>query len=130
MTQDEQQELGRIYERLAFCGCGEPTEAYKTLQDVLSAFDTEGLTFDGSREAIKVHKAMISERYWDLLIYLLDSKGLLEHGSSIGSSWLSDLGQKIVKDLRDNGHDSDRIMALRLMALNPGMTYEEALRHR
>lgn len=121
MTQEEQQELGRIYEQLAFCGCGDPTEAYETLQDVLSAFDTEGRTFEGSREAIRVHKAMIPGKYWDLLVYLLDSKGLLEHGSSIGGSWLSDLGKKILKDLRENGHDSDRIKALQLMALNPGM---------
>lgn len=35
------------------------------------------------------------DRYNELIAQMLDSRGLLEHGSSIGGSWLSYAGEKL-----------------------------------
>jgi hypothetical protein len=38
-------------------------------------------------------------KYKELLLHLLDGKGLLEHGTSIRGSWLTDKGKKVANGL-------------------------------
>lgn len=38
--------------------------------------------------------------YHELMLHLLDDKGLLDHGTSISGSWLTDKGKEIRAELR------------------------------
>jgi hypothetical protein len=41
------------------------------------------------------------DKYKELILHLLDSKGLIEHGGSIRGSWLTDEGREVVKKLAE-----------------------------
>lgn len=93
-----------IIENLKLCGCGDPEKTYTILKETLEIFDNNNW-----EEKCKKQKAW-EEKYGDLAfltLYFLNSFDLLEHGGSVGGSWLSQEGKTLVKYLNENGCDPD-----------------------
>lgn len=76
------------------CGCGSSSdfkeEAWKLFEDF--ALDRE--------EKWNLYENPLRE----LLGHWLDSKDLIEHGTSIRGSWLNDEGKKLYETLKNNPH--------------------------
>lgn len=73
------------------CGCGSSDDIADKAVAVLEFFSRE-----------------IGSRDWnfidgenEILAHWLDSKDLLEHGSSIGGSWLSQKGEQVLKAIKN-----------------------------
>lgn len=71
---------------LGFCGCGDPDRYREPLMSLLEYFDNNNFQY---RELSDVEL---------LLSYILDSKGLTEHGSSLTHCQLTERG-KMAKEL-------------------------------
>lgn len=98
---------------LRLCGCGSPEEAHNFARDVLAAFDRRGVHDDPpTREwvqAEEVVKKLLLERPSEaahLLSHLFSHLDLLEHGGSVGGSWLTKDGERVV----DLGPVTEEIM--------------------
>ena len=81
-----------IFNDLGMCGCGQYDERLDILKESLNAFP---LYKDENVPAYL--KTPLGE--WFLCI--LDSAELIEHGSSIGGSWLLDKGERLKNALND-----------------------------
>lgn len=77
---------------LGGCGCGSSDEIADKAVAVLEFFSRE----IGSRDWSFIDGEN------EILAHWLDSKGLLEHGSSIGGSWLSKEGEQVLKSLKEH----------------------------
>lgn len=104
------EEVGELFHELGFCGCGCPDEAFELLRQVLAAF-SEKIDWDAP-DAKERYKDW-AKRFRDLLpvddnpglaysyLYWMDSKNLIEHGSGILSSWLTEDGRRVLAILND-----------------------------
>lgn len=108
--QDEQQHLYAVFcgtaEGLGFCGCGLPEEVYGLIRDIL----TLAPFFEGYKTGQPNHekvKALLggSGAVFYGFLYWLDRAGLIEHGTSVGGSWLSGKGAHYLPLMRRHGWD-------------------------
>lgn len=89
------------YAKLKWCGCGSPAEVMKFMHNVLQTIYDRRANWT----------AETTQKIFDLVprdtqlgmsyMYMLDGFGLLEHGTSIGGSWLSDEGERVLKLFND-----------------------------
>lgn len=86
------------------CGCGDMWICYKTIFNVLKYYiSIKEVKFDNDwfeqiNKLSEKHLGVDSVYENPLLLYLiydLDRIGILDHGSSIGGSWITDLGKSI-----------------------------------
>lgn len=111
LTLDEIHEW--VFDGLGFCGCGDPEAALEFLKSVLLAIRQrsngneieEGDKASQERwsrnsDAIRqmLHMETAPAMAWSYL-YMLDSKGLLEHGGNCSGSWLTERGEQILDAL-------------------------------
>lgn len=94
--------LNEFHNDLGLCGCGNPEETYEVIRRILNilSFDVDWETRQKQFSEI-CNADMNNENYNGLIqfvLYILDDKGFLEHGSSISSAWLTEKG-KIYLDL-------------------------------
>lgn len=89
------------YEILHLCGCGCPEDTYELIRKIL--------TIRYEWKSRKISYEEVLKRYKDdleldtknsshngilqFVMYILDHNGILEHGSSIGGCWLTNLGK-------------------------------------
>src|SRR6478609_7042913 len=73
------------------CGCGNSNEIAAKAVEVLKFFDNKDRTesFWDKGES------------WEILAHWIDGKGLLEHGYTIGNSWLTEEGKEILKIIKE-----------------------------
>jgi hypothetical protein len=78
------------------CGCGDPDD---TLQAFLEALDYCALKDNDERTALLKEKFGVEnvteDRLVQLVFYVLDNKGFIEHNYSIGGSYLTDAGKAL-----------------------------------
>lgn len=98
------EELRTFLDKFA-CGCGSPEDASKALLDVLDTYAVDGP--DGYKRAWSLEQWPSEGHHW-LFLYLLDSTGLLEHGSTVRCSWLTPLGEGVREALRREAEDGFR----------------------
>lgn len=88
------------YEIVGMCGCGVPEDTHEVIRRVLH--------IRKDWEDKKIAYESVQERYYNdlnldtasaldygmlqFILYMLDSKDILEHGSGIGGCWLTKLG--------------------------------------
>ena len=81
-----------------FCGCGCPEEAISFLLELL-----ELCPLYDNREPFE--KLIPNEGLQYLTLYTLDHFDLIEHGTSVRGSWLTDKGKAILELLRNEKDD-------------------------
>lgn len=94
-----------VFNELHFCGCGEPEKAMQYLVNILQALKTRGEDWNDENNK-KVNELLPEygcEPKAAITLYLLDGAGLIEHGSSIGGSWLTSEGHAFLEDMQRVG---------------------------
>lgn len=93
---------------LGFCGCGAPQLSIRYVRDVLKHIeavhalprgdtrDDWGRVYDEWKEAGKAIFSSEGAEYF--AYYVMDDKGLTEHGGSV-PGWLTELGLEVMEDL-------------------------------
>ena len=76
---------------LGICGCGSPEEAYEAIHNLLLSLRVKN--WDDWLDTID------NDIYALILVYLLDGKGYLEHGTSIRHPWLTTKGEQLLEAL-------------------------------
>ena len=82
------------YEKLGWCGCGNPEDAMEAVAEYLQSLTLEKI--DERHAYYKEHYGC--DRLWNnkllmCLAYTVDNAGFTDHGSSINWSWLTDDGK-------------------------------------
>lgn len=90
---------------LGMCGCGSPEDAYNFLREILIRSDRRGaLDTPPTRDWVNLQDAVRDlvvanpEIAAHCLLHFLSDKNVIEHGGSVGGSWLTKLGEQIVDD--------------------------------
>ncbi len=106
MTHSEEWELQHLHlveaDDLMFCGCGDPEAAWDLVISILKSaplYQDNGLN--------KVIELCGSEAAAYIVLYLMTHANLLEHGGSVGGSWITDKGSMVL-DMASR-HDFDSI---------------------
>lgn len=99
------------YEKLHWCGCGDPDSAKITVRDFLWALHVDETSWGKQKERF-IEKFGVDSVYENNLLlclaYTLDAAELTEHGSSIGGAWLTEEGRMFLwlleqnEDLKEN----------------------------
>ena len=87
------------YERLNWCGCGNPEEAQTAILNFLDAHEE----FDNREEKLKKYfgfKYVYDNPLLLCFAYTMDAAGFTEHGTSIGGAWLTEDGEDYLYCLR------------------------------
>lgn len=91
------------YAVLGMCGCGDPEGAYNFLLNILKLADRRAYYASRcSKEWVALERettaaiACDPEMAAHVLLHFLTDRNVLEHGGSVGGSWLTDLGAQIV----------------------------------
>ena len=90
------------FELMDMCGCGCPEDTHELIRKILiirSEWQDKKISYE---EVIKRYKDDLdlddrnANHYGALqfILYMLDAYGIVEHGSSIGGCWLTDLGER------------------------------------
>lgn len=91
------------YAVLHLCGCGSPEEAYNFCRDALALFDRRGTNDNPpTKEWVNAETMLVSlvkERPAEaahVLAHFLSHLKLTEHGGTVGGSWLTENGTRII----------------------------------
>lgn len=102
------------YEIMDMCGCGCPEDTHDVIRRILNIrkdrFEKD-IKYDEVQERYKeeLHLDTQDSLHYGALqfiLYMLDSNGILEHGSSIGGCWLTELG-KMYLDVLNAWHERE-----------------------
>lgn len=102
------------YEIMGMCGCGCPEGTHDIIRKILNIrverFEKD-IKYDEIQERYKeeLHLDTQDSLHYGVLqfiFYMLDSKEIVEHGSSIGGCWLAELG-KMYLDVLNTWHDRE-----------------------
>lgn len=83
-----------------WCGCSSPDEAYDQIHKILKLLKIRN---DIEYEEYKEKLNEITGNYGNAMIifYVLDEKGLTEHGGGVGGSWLYCKGEELFELMND-----------------------------
>lgn len=111
------------YEKLNFCGCGSPSDTLYVIRNVLNVIKLREDRWDSEDYYIRQHeyyelhkkeikeslnlkeekvigdKFYLNEGVVQIVLNVLDCCGVLEHGGSIGGSWLTNYGKELLEYL-------------------------------
>lgn len=80
-------------EVLGFCGCGDPDSAMLLVRDILKLIKEE------KEYSEEITKALPTDGVYYFVLYMLCDRGLIEHGSIVCRSWLTDKGEEVLSDI-------------------------------
>lgn len=89
------------YEIMGLCGCGSPENTHKVIRSVLNIRNdwmNRDIQYDGvkKRYCSDLHIDLSDDINYGMLQYILydlNDREILEHGSGVGGSWLTNLGK-------------------------------------
>ena len=81
---------------LGLCGCGSPVEAYNFVREVLTKLDRRKEPWIDAEAEVAALVAQQPDMAAHVLLHLLDTRNVMEHGGGIGGSWLNGMGHGIV----------------------------------
>ncbi len=83
---------------IGICGCGTPYDTYKEIMDFLEfCNNADGYT----EEHDKSRKEFFEQPYAQFMAYVLDSKGYVNHGSSIRHCFIEQKGEDFLAMLKE-----------------------------
>ena len=93
-------------ELLGMCGCGDPDSTLKIMRDILNT-DDNGILRPKSiyRNGDYTKNLDDIEPLLQFLMYSLDDKEIIDHGTSINSPWITDLGRQLLWVLNNCEYD-------------------------
>ena len=106
--------LEEIWERFEMCGCGDTEETLMFVRDCLALIKARtdcvaDLSMTEVRQGVNDAEWQTAKQYlrnlftcdgsFFLMMHFLDSEGLTEHGTIVSGSWLTDEGEKLLKEL-------------------------------
>jgi hypothetical protein len=99
------------HEVLRMCGCGTPENTRKIIKIIMNAQNQKDYCVRNKmiNEILGIDRNQ-NDMYNGLIqfiLYTLDDKGLIEHGSSINGSWLTELGKMYLYILNKIDLDSN-----------------------
>lgn len=105
----------RSYDMMGFipsCGCGIPDEIAEVVHWTLTMFGLDPDTRDDAatdsfKRWLGNNAGGLREVMFWVFLSALDDKGLLEHGTTIRYSWLTDTGRAFLDFLNEHGPYSD-----------------------
>lgn len=96
MSETKLSPIAAIIERMGMCGCGSDAK-WEAVRNVLRFAQARALQkFEDDNDP-----------YGELILHILDNKKLLDHGTNISGSWLTDDGILLLRFLENHGCDSD-----------------------
>jgi len=99
-----------LFMDIGLCNCGSPSWTIDVIELVLkSQLSSKKIRFINN----EIYEKLGTTRYVDgpiqglidFVLYILDDKGFLNHGSSIGGAWLTDQGKELLKLLEKHKGD-------------------------
>ena len=108
-------EFDKIWnEDLDFCGCDNPEDALKVIRFAMTIIDNRSKYWDKKKEKSNKkqsvhekrfentfrHKSVEKQALYLILIYVLDSSGLIEHNSSVSGARLTTKGKELLKFIK------------------------------
>lgn len=101
------------YEKLKWCGCGNPEKAKKVIRDFLNILYTDSKDKENDWMTRCKNQEFMIENRFDVrsiygnelllcLAYTLDAAEFTEHGSSIGGAWITEEGKMFLWLLEQN----------------------------
>lgn len=90
------------YEKMNWCGCGEPDTVKMVVKDYLEVINNKYNDNDINFENKFGVKSVYDNNLLLCLAYTIDAAGFTEHGSSIGGAWLTDEGEMFLWLLQQN----------------------------
>lgn len=89
------------FDVMYMCSCGCPEDTYEIIRKILNIrndWSTDKIKFDEIKKRYMedLHIDANDSLHYGVLqfiLYMLDEKEILEHGSSIGGCWITDLGK-------------------------------------
>lgn len=84
------------------CGCGYADDRGQDFVDVLKAVRDRWDTTEEAKGQPTKMPERIGQMYGELILNLLDSAELVQHGGSVGGSWLTDLGRAWLAAIEEN----------------------------
>lgn len=97
-----------IFTNFGFCGCGDPESALQFLLEILQLIKDRADAANNTEKYNKLYED-IEEKlhfkstpglFW-LFLYMLDQKGLTEHGGTVRGCWLTDEGEKLLASIKE-----------------------------
>lgn len=89
---DVEQVLSRDF---GWCGCGDPEAALEYVYKYLKGYQDSR---EGKITWEKRDELFSSEGEMYFFLYWADDKGLMEHGTSVWSGWITKKGEEFIKD--------------------------------
>jgi hypothetical protein len=95
----ENERQAMYFDQLGFCGCGNPADQHVFVAKCLEAFDREKTGWEPGTGLDKIAALVIEnpEEAAYFIAYALDKVDLIEHGGSVGGSWLTDRGKQFLE---------------------------------
>lgn len=87
--------LDIIFNDLCLCGCGRPEDILRYITEALRAY-REVLDTDWSEEARKKAELFTDGILREWTAHIMDSAGLLDHGTGIHGAWITDKGREFL----------------------------------
>lgn len=87
------------YQTMNGCGCGNGNEIAEKAWEIFTAIAT-------NQE--NKHELIYTDLYHETITQWFDSLDLIEHGGSVGGSWLSEKGKSLYKELITYYHEPTR----------------------
>lgn len=87
-----------ICDKLRFCGCGNPDLVFDEVIKVLRACPLYEGNWQPSPDLGPIGQ--------ELLLYVMSDADLIEHGSSVGGSWITPEGERFLAVVGDRPHDA------------------------
>ena len=88
------------YEDLGMCGCGHVEDLQQFLVDLMiiqNGYKAGDFSYDEKAKSVKLLIQDNHEYAFEFILHVLNNAEFLEHGTSVGGSWLTDKGKSFIK---------------------------------
>ena len=82
---------------LGICGCGNPEDAYKAVHEIMLLI--REIKEAPSKDLYSKYSDLTDNPYALTVLYMLDDREFLEHGTSIHGCWLTTKGKQLLEAL-------------------------------